>query len=109
MTIAEKLTKIAENEPKIYDAGKKSLYDKLARCKAVGETVLIAKALGMEQPAEVSVSSKNLIPYPYVDTTKTVNGVTFTDNGDGSITVNGTATELAYFILQKGKAPMRFA
>lgn len=103
MTIAEKLTKIAENEPKIYDAGKKSLYDKLARCKEVGETVLIAKALGMEQPAEVSVSSKNLIPYPYADTTKTVNGVTFTDNGDGSITVNGTATELAYFILQKGK------
>lgn len=103
MTIAEKLTKIAENEPKIYDAGRKSLYDKLARCKEVGETVLIAKALGMEQPAEVSVSSKNLIPYPYADTTKTVNGVTFTDNGDGSITVNGTATELAYFILQKGK------
>ena len=40
----------------------------------------------------VSVAGKNLIPYPYPDTTKTVNGVTFTDNGDGSITVNGTAT-----------------
>ena len=35
--------------------------------------------------------SENLIPYPYVETTKTQNGVTFTDNGDGSITVNGTA------------------
>mgnify|MGYP002576785291 CR=1 FL=1 len=98
MTIAEKLTKIAENEPKIYDAGKKSLYDKLARCREVGETVLIAKALGMEQPADVSVSSKNLIPYPYTDTTKTVNGVTFTDNGDGTITVNGTASDTANFM-----------
>ena len=35
---------------------------------------------------------KNLIPYPYYETTVTKNGVTFTDNGDGSITVNGTAT-----------------
>ncbi len=34
----------------------------------------------------------NLIPYPYYETTKTLNGVTFTDNGDGSIMVNGTTT-----------------
>ena len=40
---------------------------------------------------------KNLIPYPYTDTTKTVNGVTFTDNGDGTITVNGTATGVGAF------------
>ena len=44
-------------------------------------------------------SGKNLIPYPYANTTKTVNGVTFTDNGDGSITVNGTATdEIIYYL-----------
>lgn len=36
--------------------------------------------------------TRNLIPYPYTDTTKTMNGITFTDNGDGSVTVNGTAT-----------------
>lgn len=36
--------------------------------------------------------SKNLIPYPYYQTTRTVDGVTFTDNGDGTITVNGTNT-----------------
>lgn len=40
---------------------------------------------------------KNLLPYPFGNTTKTVNGITFTDNGDGSITVNGTATETAQF------------
>lgn len=32
------------------------------------------------------------VKYPYSDTTKTDNGVTFTDNGDGSITANGTAS-----------------
>ena len=40
----------------------------------------------------VGDKTKNLIPYPYYDTTKTINGVTFTDNGDGTITANGTAT-----------------
>ena len=43
---------------------------------------------------------KNLLPYPYYNTTKTVNGITFTDNGDGSVTISGTATGGAYFYLQ---------
>lgn len=47
-----------------------------------------------------TVATENLIPYPYADTTKTVNGVTFTDNGDGTITVNGTATDNAFFNLK---------
>lgn len=46
-------------------------------------------------------TGKNLIPYPYTETTKTVNGVTFTDNGDGTITVNGTATANTTFILSR--------
>lgn len=36
--------------------------------------------------------SRNLISYPYYETTKTINGITFTDNGDGTITANGTLT-----------------
>lgn len=47
----------------------------------------------------ISRCGKNLIPYPYVETTKTQNGITFTDNGDGSITINGTADKDAYFRL----------
>lgn len=38
------------------------------------------------------LGAKNLLLYPYYETTKTSNGVTFTDNGDGTITVNGTAS-----------------
>lgn len=33
---------------------------------------------------------KNIIPYPYSQATKTVYGVTFTDNKDGSIGISGT-------------------
>ena len=44
---------------------------------------------------------KNLIPYPYAETTKTVKGLNFTDNGDGSVTVNGTATADATFYLKR--------
>lgn len=53
-----------------------------------------------EYVAEIStVNVKNLLPYPYTDTTKTINGITFTDNGDGTITANGTATDTATFTL----------
>ena len=38
------------------------------------------------------LTTKNLLAYPYSNTTKTENGITFTDNGDGTIIVNGTAT-----------------
>ena len=41
---------------------------------------------------------ENLAQYPYKSTTKTGNGITFTDNGDGSITIGaGTATVDAIF------------
>ena len=40
---------------------------------------------------------KNLLPYPFKDTTKTINGITFTDNGDGTVTANGTATDTTQF------------
>lgn len=47
-------------------------------------------------------TGKNRFKYPYTDTTKTVNGITFTDNGDGSITINGTATAQANFYIKSG-------
>ena len=40
----------------------------------------------------VKVSGKNLIEYPYADTTEMLNGITIVDNGDGTLTLNGTAT-----------------
>ena len=52
---------------------------------------------------KVSYNTRNLLPYPWVNTTKTQNGLTFTDNGDGSLTISGTATAETYFVLQNNK------
>ena len=51
-----------------------------------------------EEPIEVeSVGDKteNLMVYPYIDTTNEAYGITFTDNGDGTIIVNGTIDNTA--------------
>lgn len=56
-------------------------------------------SVGDSGSVEVGVYGKNILAYPYKETTTTKNGLTFTDNGDGSITVNGTATTTTYFSL----------
>lgn len=43
----------------------------------------------------VSVAGKNFLPS--INTTRTINGITFTHNADGSITANGTATDNAIY------------
>ena len=45
----------------------------------------------------LNVCGKNLIPYPFANSSKTANGITFTDNGDGTVTANGTATADSIF------------
>ena len=49
--------------------------------------------------SDITISGKNLLPYPYRSKSGIVNGVTFTVNDDGSVTVSGTATENANFYL----------
>ena len=49
----------------------------------------------------VTQYGKNLVPYPFAETTLTREGITYTDNGDGSITLNGTAINKSYFILRR--------
>ncbi len=47
--------------------------------------------------ADITVSGKNLLTYPYVDNSKTMNGITYTVNSDGSVIANGTATSASVF------------
>ena len=47
---------------------------------------------------EIVKSNKNLINN--LPSTTTINGITFTNNGDGTITINGTATSVAYIVLK---------
>ena len=51
------------------------------------------------QTYPIYLGVENLLKYPYRDTTKTENGITFTDIGDGTIKVNGTASANTYFYL----------
>jgi hypothetical protein len=59
--------------------------------------------VGAEEYAQITCiggmtyKSKNLILFPYSESEKTVNGITFSPQADGSIIVNGTATSRATF------------
>ena len=53
-----------------------------------------AKKLNGLTEVEVGASgARNLIPYPYYETSKVSKGVTITDNGDGTITCSGVTTD----------------
>lgn len=59
-------------------------------------------AAAIHEIGGMTYKSKNLIPFPFADGSKTTNGITFTDNGDGSLTINGTAAvDLSYVIINK--------
>ena len=59
---------------------------------ATGAVVAVGDVSPVVHSPVVKVHGKNLIPYPYDIKTNTVNGITYTDNGDGSFTLNGTST-----------------
>lgn len=69
---------------------------------ADGENIVDGMQTTVKEIRGKTVATENLIPYPYTETTKTANGVTFTVNSDGSVTVNGTATSDADFMLLRG-------
>ena len=46
--------------------------------------------------------SSNVLSYPYEDSTKTTNGITFTVNGEGDVSASGTASADAYFTYAEG-------
>lgn len=73
-----------------------------ARETADGENIVDGVQTTVKEIRGKTVATENLIPYPYTETTKTANGVTFKVNSDGSVTVNGTATSDADFMLLRG-------
>lgn len=72
---------------------------------ASGTVVSMKDVSPIEHEMKVKASSKNLLPFPYADggigTVKTVNGITYTVNDDGSITTKGTSTGYADFVLSR--------
>lgn len=56
---------------------------------------------------EVESVGKNLIPYPFLNSTLTKEGVTYTDNGDGTVTANGLATNNSIYLLHNYTIPLK--
>ena len=63
------------------------------RGSAFGSAVRMDDISPNEHTLRVKVSSKNLIPYPYAVQGSTINGITYTNNSDGSVTAVGTAID----------------
>lgn len=59
---------------------------------------------GVRHVAATSIvsASNNLIPFPYKEGAKVSNGIAFTPNSDGSVTINGTATGRSTYNLCSG-------
>ena len=93
MSIAEKLTTVAENQPKVYDAGyNRGRKNFGAIGAATGETITLKDTSPVEHIMDVEVRGKNIIPYPFTSGTNTRGGIKLTDNNDGSLTIDGTLT-----------------
>jgi hypothetical protein len=98
----------ARTDTVIYEGQPVSVYGKgNATLKMGGSTIGLNSAemidTGLVLTAgeqAIEVIPTELLSYPYSEKTKTTNGIIFTDNGDGTITANGTATATAYFELQ---------
>ena len=91
MTLAEELLAVANNRPKLY---KKGALDYSPQETVSGEAIGITDISPIEHNMGVSVRKMNLLKYPYVGTLGgTSTGLTITDNGDGTLTINGTETD----------------
>lgn len=64
-----------------------------------GNTLSFGDLSALPHAVQLTASPANLIPFPYAEQSKTVNGITFTVNQDGSIAVQGTASADAELVL----------
>ena len=69
-----------------------------------GSALLIDDVSPVTHEMGVKVRGKNLLPYPYFDSSKSSEGATITVNGDRSISFSGIPTSYVRFVLYKGNA-----
>lgn len=94
--IDEVSNRVYRIENNLYDSGTAEGYFINIEDSSYSEFQNITVAGASEQ---VTTTGANLLPYPYSETSITRNGLTFTVNDDGSVTVNGTATVNTGFTL----------
>lgn len=114
-TVVEEALKLRQNLDELYNMYKHSVISTIDDiCPAFSESGSVVtceplegyplKVTSDETATKITQCGKNLVAYPYTEKTKTMNGITFTNNGDGSITINGTATDTATFFFANKKA-----
>ena len=92
--------------------GSPCVLSRIAHATELGDNVISNPAIAfttgeaikinnIESIIQTRLRNKNLITYPYYNVDRTTNGVKYTVNSDGSITVNGTATANASFYLTR--------
>ena len=91
----------------IINNGTDDLYDSFP--KTTGEGTEIALNDTYEAPMDIGLNGNthqdsytgiNLLTFPYYETTKTVNGITFTVKDDGTIHAQGTASAKTEFLIR---------
>lgn len=100
-TVSEKLLQVAQNNPKVHHSGQLNIV-KNAEClknNKSGSAILIDDISPVTHDMGVRVKSKNLLNYEDFEPTYTKNGISFTNNGDGTVTVSGTATANTFYYL----------
>lgn len=98
MSIADKLLTIAENEPKVYEAGKLALLEnsKYMNITKSGAEIVVNDCSSVEHDLKVkvealNVSTDNMFTTPYTVSYENDNGMTYKSNGE-SISISGNAT-----------------
>lgn len=96
MTIAEKIARAKADYDAVFEAGKKSVLSVLDFTDVESSTYRSTVPSNADPFARVNKiggmthKTRNLLRYPYEENTVTRNGITFTSNADGSVTLNGT-------------------
>ena len=65
------------------------------------KNIVVGDGSKTEGQVEIVATGKNILPFPYPDTSKTVSGVKITINPDGSISLKGKADGFATLLLNR--------
>ena len=95
------------NELNIKLAGGKLDFANAIKGHASGEVVSVNDISSAIHAVKIKVIGKNRITYPYHSSSITTNGITFSENGDGTVTVSGTASGKAVFYFQSYNSTVR--
>ena len=107
--ISEQVSDLSQSVDDIYTILQQEVYNAQdieqeysSRETADGADIIDGALETVKKIQGATVKTTNLIPFPYSDGTTTKNGVTFTVNDDGSVTINGTATaEIGFFLYRE--------